>query len=143
MQGYKIMLVKEEGVQYPDEHVLHPEIAARLAAGYINNLDRETMIVMALNTRNRIIGVNTVSIGTLDSALCHPREVFKFAILANANQIMLAHNHPSGDTTPSSDDIELTKRLVKAGELIGIELTDHVIIGFDGDYLSMREKGLF
>jgi len=94
-----------------------------------------------LNTKNRILGIEVVSIGILNSSICHPREVFKGAILASAKSIILAHNHPSGDPEPSDDDITLTKRTENAGRIIGIELLDHIIIG-DGSYISLRERGL-
>jgi len=97
--------------------------------------------VLALDARNRPIGANTVSIGSVSASLVHPREVFKFAILANASSLILAHNHPSGDVSPSRDDIELTRRLVEGGTLIGIDVLDHLVLS-DGDFLSLKEKGL-
>ena len=96
---------------------------------------------MALDARNRPIGCNTVSVGSLSASIVHPREVFKFAILANASSIILAHNHPSGDVSPSQDDKELTRRIVEAGTLMGIDVLDHLIVG-NGDFLSMKERGL-
>ena len=104
--------------------------------------DREHFVILALNTRNQISGIHTVSVGSLDTSIVHPRGAFKFAILSNASSIILAHTHPSGDTTPSSEDIELTKRLQKAGEVLGIDVLDHIIIGHDNNYLSFRSKGI-
>ena len=95
-------------------------------------------MIICLNTRNRVICINTVSIGSLNASLVHPREVFKPAILANAASIILAHNHPSGETEPSKDDIEITKRVKEAGNLLGIELLDHVIIS-DSDWKSIKD----
>jgi DNA repair protein RadC len=142
MNAYKLMLVKDESIHYPDDQVATAETVAKVAAGYIGSLDRETLIVLALNTQLHIVGINTVSIGTLDMAYCHPREVYKFAILSNASSIIIAHNHPSGETKPSQADIELTDRLIKAGELLGITVLDHIIIGLEGRYLSMKKEGL-
>jgi len=104
-------------------------------------LDKEFFVLLFLDTKNKVIGRETISIGTINNALVHPREVFKAAIRRGAVSIIGAHNHPSGDSTPSKEDIELTKRLVEAGELIGIDLLDHVIIGSQSN-TSLKEKGL-
>ena len=106
--------------------------------------DREKFIVLHLNTKNEVISYEVVSVGTLNSSLVHPREVFKAAILNNAASIILCHNHPSGDPDPSKDDIALTKRFVDSGKLLGIEVLDHVIIGANNDYsLKEADSGLF
>lgn len=96
--------------------------------------DREYIFVLHLNTKNKVIERELVGIGTLDSCLLHPREVFKGAIVKGANSIILVHNHPSGDPTPSEEDFIATKRLKHAGKILGIELLDHVIIGSEGYY---------
>jgi DNA repair protein RadC len=111
-------------------------------------LEVERFIVMLLNTRRRLIRMETISQGTLDTILVHPREVFKQAIAANASAIVLAHNHPSGDPTPSEADIKVTRDLIRAGQLLKIDVLDHVIIGkrTEGrprDYASLRELGYF
>lgn len=103
--------------------------------------DREHFWILAVNTKNRLIKRYEVSIGILDATIVHPREVFKAAILASAGAVILVHNHPSGDPTPSSADIAMTKRLVKAGETLGIRVHDHVIIGAPNRSLSMFEEG--
>ena len=100
----------------------------------------EVFAILCLSTKHRIIAYHEVSRGSLDSTHVHPREVFKAAILANAAAIVLAHNHPSGDPTPSPDDITLTRRLVDAGRLIGVDVLDHIVIG-DGRHVSFRERG--
>ena len=143
MNAFKICMVKENDIDYPDVKVSNPQMVADLVAKYTGAPDREIFVVLAVGVRNNITGINTVSIGSLDTSIAHPREVFKFAILANASSIILAHNHPSGDTTPSCDDIELTKRLQKAGEILGIDVLDHIILGHNGYYLSMKSGGLF
>ena len=134
-------MVRDNDTEYPDVKMSNPEQVADLVSQRIGLADREHFVILALNTRNQITGINTVSVGSLDTSIVHPREVFKFAILSNASSIILAHNHPSGDISPSSDDIELTKRLQKAGE-VAIEVIDHIIIGHDNNYLSFRSKGI-
>jgi len=96
-----------------------------------------------LDGKNRITGLHIVSEGSLNQSIVHPRETFKAAILANAAAVILAHNHPSGDTSPSREDREITRRLQEAGELLGIKVLDHVIVATDtGNYLSFTESGL-
>lgn len=93
-----------------------------------------------MNTKNEPTNISVVSVGTLNKAIVHPREVFKTAILSNAASIMAFHNHPSDETAPSQQHIQLTNRLYEAGELLGIKLLDHLIIG-DGTFISLKEKG--
>ena len=97
--------------------------------------------MLSLDTRNHLINTHTISVGSLDTSIVHPREVFKEAISSSAASVIFAHNHPSGDPTPSEDDIKLTKRLVEAGKIMGIEVLDHVIV-CDRDFLSMKAKSL-
>ncbi|MDR3541885.1 MAG: DNA repair protein RadC [Desulfosporosinus sp.] len=104
-------------------------------------LDREYFKAIFLNTKNHVIAVETISIGTLNSSLVHPREVFKGAIKRSACSVIPVHNHPSGDPTPSTEDLEITKRLVDAGKLLGILVVDHVIIGSQR-YISLKERGV-
>lgn len=103
-------------------------------------LDREHFNVILLNTKNHVLGVENVSIGSLNASLVHPRELFKKAILKSAAGIILVHNHPSGDPQPSQEDKQVTCRMAKAGEIIGIEVLDHIVIG-DGRFASLRERG--
>jgi DNA repair protein RadC len=112
------------------------------------NPDTENFIAVLLNTRRRVIGFEIVSNGTLDTLLIHPREVFKPAIVLGAAAIVLAHNHPSGDPSPSESDIKVTRDLIRAGQLLKIEVLDHVILGSatperTKDYASLRELGYF
>lgn len=113
-----------------------PDAAATEIARRIGRKDREHFVVLHLDTRHHIRGFETVSIGSLNAAIAHPREVFKAAILANAASIICGHNHPSGDPSPSDDDREIHARLRKAGEILGIEVLDHIIVG-DGSYCSL------
>lgn len=118
-----------------------PESAASLLMDEMRFLDREHFKVVLLNTKNNVIGINTVSVGSLSASVVHPRELFKQAILKSAAALILAHNHPSGDPTPSREDLEVTKRLVEAGDLLGIQVLDHLIIG-NGRYVSLKAQGL-
>jgi DNA repair protein RadC len=101
---------------------------------------KEYFMIICLDTRNQLI-IDEVSIGTLNASLVHPREVFKKAIANNSSHVIIAHNHPSGDPSPSQEDIITTKRLVEAGLILGIAVTDHVIVTQKG-FVSMRERGL-
>ena len=125
-----------------------PERIADLLREESRPQDVEQFRVVLLNTRRRLIGLETISQGTLDTILVHPREVFKRAIAANASAVVLVHNHPSGDPTPSEADIKVTRDLIRAGQLLKIEVLDHVIIGRrtmerHKDYVSLRELGYF
>lgn len=119
-----------------------PEDVAGLVSGRLKGKKKEYFLAILLDTRSRLIKVAEISVGSLDSSIVHPREVFKEAISASAASAIFAHNHPSGDPTPSEDDIKLTKRLAEAGEITGIDVLDHLIIGDDG-YLSLKREGLF
>lgn len=118
---------------------------ASIAAVFIEELKNETkehFIVLVLDTKNRVICEDWVSTGSLNASIVHPREVFKTAIKRSANSIALVHNHPSGDPQPSLEDVETTKRLDRAGELLGIRVIDHIVIGRDV-YLSMKQENYF
>jgi len=104
-------------------------------------LAQESFVTLSLNARNRLIARHLVSLGTVSSTLVHPREVFRPAIRDGAKSVIVAHNHPSGDPSPSADDVAITRRLVEAGRMLEIELLDHVIIG-SGEPFSLRESGL-
>lgn len=117
-----------------------PRDAAAAFMATLQDEPAEVFAMICLNTKHRVIAYHEVSRGTLDATLVHPREVFKAALLVNSASIIVSHNHPSGDQTPSADDVALTSRLAAAGELLGIELLDHIIIG-DGRYFSFKEAG--
>ena len=104
-------------------------------------LKKEHMKLVLMNVKCNLISVEEISIGSLNASIVHPREIFNPAIRKSSASIIMVHNHPSGDPSPSSEDISITARIVEAGKLIGIELVDHIIIG-DGKYVSMKEKGL-
>ena len=119
-----------------------PDEVAKVFAEHLQHADREHFVVMLLCTQNRLIGVNTVSVGTLNAALVSPREVFKAAILANAASVIVGHNHPSGDPQPSPEDVQVTEVLRRAGELLDIPVLDHVVVGDGGRYASLKRLGL-
>ncbi|MBC7082110.1 MAG: DNA repair protein RadC [Firmicutes bacterium] len=131
-----VTLEPEELVQ-----VSGPRDVASLLMGEMRYLDREHFRVVLLNAKHRIIDVVTVSVGCLDSSLVHPREVFKECLKRNSACVILVHNHPSGDPTPSGDDIAITRRLASSGLILGIEVLDHIIVG-DNRYSSLKELGL-
>ncbi len=118
-----------------------PRDAGSLLMEDMRYLDQEQFRVVLLNAKHQVLGVETVSVGGLASSIVHPREVFKRAIRRSAAAIILAHNHPSGDPTPSREDLEVTRRLTEVGKLMGIEVLDHIIIG-DNRYVSFREQGI-
>jgi len=118
-----------------------PQGAAELLMRLLGDEATEVFALVLLSTRHQVIAYHEVSRGTLNSTAAHPREVFKAALLANAAAIVLAHVHPSGDPSPSPDDIALTRRLVAAGTLLGVDVLDHIVVGH-GRYASFKELGL-
>ena len=135
-------------LQYESPVLDNPESVVRLLRDQNLGKAVETLQVLLLNTRRRLIRVEEISQGTLDTLLVHPREVFKCAIAANAASLVLAHNHPSGDPSPSEADIKVTRDLIRAGQLLKIEVVDHIILGRATagrakDYSSLRELGYF
>ena len=141
IENVRIKLVRESAGLYCNNYISSPEDAAEIAAKFFEDMatDREVFAVMLLDTKNHVIGINVVSVGSLTASVVHPREVFKAACLANATNIILTHNHPSGDPAPSKEDISITSRLVQAGRLMDIPVLDHIIIG-DNTGRSMSFK---
>jgi DNA repair protein RadC len=119
-----------------------PDDVVGLVRGRLKGKKKEYFLALLLDTRNRLIKVAEISVGSLEGSLVHPREVFKEAISATAASVVFVHNHPSGDPTASEDDIGLTKRLAEVGEIVGIDVLDHIIIG-DKNFLSLKREGLF
>ena len=122
--------------------IRNPGDIAKLFMDEMKHYDKEHFKAALLNTKNKILKIVTVSIGSLNASIVHPREILKPAISASAASIILVHNHPTGDPTPSNEDVEFTKRFAKCGELIGIRLLDHIIIGAN-TYRSLKETGVF
>lgn len=132
-----IKMVRESSVLYNMRRISEPKDIVDLGKKFLDELDREELIVACLNAKNEVNSVNIVSIGSLNNSIVHPREVFKTAILSNAASIVMIHNHPSGDVTPSK---EITLRIKESGTILGICLLDHIIIGND-TYYSFKEHG--
>lgn len=118
-----------------------PHDAAELLSEQMRYLQKEHFVCVFLNTKNHVIAQETLSMGSLNASIVHPREVFRAAIKCSSASLVCAHNHPSGDPTPSPEDISLTARLVEAGQIVGIDVLDHLIIG-DGSFVSLKERGL-
>ncbi|MCG7386524.1 DNA repair protein RadC [Paenibacillus sp. ACRRY] len=135
--GHRI--AKSRRVQSPS--IRTPRDAADILLEQLRYLQKEHFVCLFLNSKNHIIAQETLSMGSLNASIVHPREVFRAAIKCSSASIVCAHNHPSGDPTPSPEDIQITKRLIEAGSIVGIDVLDHIIIG-DGTYVSLKEKGL-
>jgi DNA repair protein RadC len=141
IQVVRVQVVREGSFAAYARTLDNPAAAAELVRPLLEGADREHFLVICLNVKNRVNAVHTVSIGSLNASMVHPREVFKAAILTNAAGVILAHNHPSGDPAPSKEDRAVTTGLVQAGKLLGIPVLDHVIIG-EGRHFSFRQAGL-
>lgn len=132
-------VIREVAVE-EEVYIKKPEDVFRAATDLIN-LPNEHLICLFLNSKNKVISRKTIFIGSLNASIAHPREIFREAIIHNCASLICVHNHPSGDPTPSSQDVEISRRLAEAGEIIGIDVLDHVIIGKYG-YCSIKEMGL-
>lgn len=137
-----IKMIRESSVLYEGRKINSPSDAAEFGRKFLEDADREKLIVCCLDTKNQPISVSVVSVGSLNSSIVHPREVFKIAILSNAASIILYHNHPSNDPTPSSEDINITHRLKDAGKILGISVIDHLVLTNNGKFTSLKEKGI-
>ena len=139
---YEVEQVLDEKLSY--DPVINPETLNTIATKLIGDKDREHFLVLALNTKHEVIGVHVAHIGQLNSSLIHPREIFKILVMCNAAAFAIAHNHPSGKTNPSHQDVEVTARLVDAGFLMGIQLIDHVIVnGYGTAPYSIRSNATY
>ncbi len=141
MYELKIIRERKEGYglrkQFRHAHEVYETFRDRCAQA-----DREEFVVLLLDAKNKLLGFHVVSRGSLTSSIVHPREVFKIAVLGNAAALILLHNHPSGDPSPSAEDMAITTRLCQVGEVLGIKVLDHVVIG-DGRYVSFVDDGYF
>jgi len=137
---FTLRLVRERS--HETAQVRTPADVARLATELVADLDREAFYVIALSTANRVIGAHCAHLGTVDASVASPRECFKFALLVNARSVVCLHNHPSGNLEPSRADVQVSKQLKSAGEALGIPLVDSLVVGFDGRYTSLVERGL-
>ncbi|MDE3839770.1 hypothetical protein C0966_10410 [Bacillus methanolicus] len=145
-KGIQVLAAVEMGRRianlcYDDRYVIRsPEDGAKYLMNDMRFLSQEHFVCLYLNTKNQVLHKQTIFIGSLNASIVHPREVFKEAFRRSAASIICAHNHPSGDPTPSREDIEVTKRLAECGKIIGIDLLDHLVIG-ENKYVSLKEKG--
>lgn len=140
-----IKMVKEASIMYKPRSVSSPQDAVDIVRQFLEDEDREKVIAVYLNTKNEPTAIHTISVGSLNSSIVHPREVMKGAILSNANSLIIAHNHPSSleeAPYPSNEDIKITQRIKDAGNILGINLTDHIIIGGRNFYYSFKEGNL-
>ena len=143
-----LKVVKEKEINYnsnwADKKINSPEKVAEVAINVLELHEQaeEVFYILTLNTKNEINGIFEVSRGSLSASIVHPREVFKRALLQNASGIILLHNHPSGDPTPSEEDLDITNRLIEAGDLLGIRVLDHLVIGDESNYISFKQKRL-
>ena len=139
---YELKVVRERRQGYGHvRRIRKSDDVYTIFKGHFEAKDREEFVAVLLDGKNQVIGFNVVSVGSLTAALVHPREVFKPAILGNAAAIVLVHNHPSGDPEPSAEDRAITERLKQAGDLVGIRVLDHVVIG-DGRFSSFADQQL-
>ncbi len=137
-----IKMVKDKSILYGQRKISSPEVASELFKEFFLDMDREMFIVLSLDTKNQPVSINICSIGSLNASIVHPREVFKTAILSNAASIIVAHNHPSGNSTPSKEDINITERLKECGMIIGIPVVDHIVVGYEQFYSFKEDNKL-
>ena len=135
-----LKLVKESSVLYETRKISSPYDAYKLIKNFLIDSDREKFVVACLDTKNQPANISVISIGSVNSSIVHPREVFKVAILSNASKIICFHNHPSGNLKCSKEDENITNRLKACGEILGIELVDHIIVGDNDKYFSFKEN---
>ena len=139
---FDVRLVRDGRVATLEPTIIRrPEDTLPVLEAELGSRSAEVFLALAMNTKNHVVAILPVSSGSLNASIVHPRELFQRAILGNAASLILAHNHPSGDPTPSPEDVELTKRLVDAGKLLDITVLDHIIIG-DGCFVSLKERGV-
>jgi DNA repair protein RadC len=140
--NFKLQIVRDGSVPADKRLCASARQAAELFRAYLGDSDREHLVALFLDSQNRLIGLHTIAVGTVDYCLFHPREVFKAALLCNAVSVVLAHNHPSGDAAPSVEDVKITRELQRAAELIEIPIMDHIVLGEPDTYSSFYELGL-
>lgn len=138
---YQVKLVRDGSLPSDRRTIRTPEDAYAILEPYFSELPSEHFLAVFLTTKNGILGISCISSGSLNASIVHPRELFQRAILANSASIILSHNHPSGDPTPSPEDVSLTRKLCEAGKILDIIVLDHVIIG-DNRFISLKERGV-
>lgn len=143
IQVVYLQMVKDQEIIYGEQVLDNPRETAALVKRLIGSMDRECLVVCATDTKMKPTYIQIVGIGTINYCPVSIPEVFKAVLLSNSANILLAHNHPSGDCTPSSDDLVFTERVMRAADLLGIRLIDHIIVSGDGSFYSLRESGGF
>ena len=141
-ETYTVSAIRRRRQRKPAPRIDGPADIHRVLSPLLEDADREHFFAILLSTKNHVLAVELVSVGSLSASIVHPREVFKPAIVRSAAAVVVAHNHPSGIPDPSPEDLEFTRRLVRCGELLGIRVLDHVIVA-NGDFLSLKEGGHF
>lgn len=137
----RLVLVRDSAQPAESPKASGPADVARILSDYLKGADREHFVALLVDAQNQVLGINTISVGTLTASLVHPREVFKAAIVGNAAGIILAHNHPSGNRQPSPEDLATMRRLVRAGAMLGIPVLDFMVVVEGWGYWSARENG--
>ncbi|WP_199615573.1 JAB domain-containing protein [Paenibacillus alkalitolerans] len=143
---YSLRQVKEKSGLYEldTKRILSPDTAAEIIRKVLelDQMDVEYFGILTLNNKNEVAGAHILGKGTINTVIATPRDIFKAALMNNAISVILFHNHPSGDPTPSPEDIQMTKRVEEAGQIIGIDVLDHIIIGHEGRFYSLKANGL-
>ena len=147
IEKQRLSIVRDTSVAITDKRATTPESVTEILGRLIGDSPAENFVVLALSAKHEVVGASIVALGDIGSAIVTPRQVFSYAMLVNARTIIVGHNHPSGDPTPSKDDRAMTKRLQEAGKILGVDLLDHVIIGHDHrgtgfNHYSFQEQGL-
>ncbi|PEK84780.1 DNA repair protein RadC [Bacillus toyonensis] len=137
---YRIKQVARKKKWKFDKRITSPDSAAKIAQHFIGDEDREVFFQICLNTKNEVIAVHRIHVGAINASIVHPREAYKVCLLYNACSVIFFHNHPSYDTTPSDEDLEVTRRLKEAGQILGIDMLDHIIVSPKG-FTSLKAKG--
>ncbi|QSB12302.1 DNA repair protein RadC [Lysinibacillus fusiformis] len=140
IQLVDVVLERKGSQLFEGRRVRSPEDAANIIRDFIGDSDREKFVVLCLSTKNEPTALQVVHTGSINASIVHPRDVLKVAVISNSASILVAHNHPSNDTTPSPEDIEVTKRLVEAGQILGIDVIDHLILA-SNSFRSLKESG--
>ncbi len=138
---YRLALIREEETPYKDLSLSHPAAVAKFLNEQLEDRPQEAMCAVYLDTRNHLIGWQIAYLGTLNRAVVEPRAIFQMALLTNAAGVIIAHNHPSGDPSPSAEDLAFTRRMAEAGDVIGTRLVDSIILGGNGRWVSLKQRG--
>ena len=138
---YRVTLVREGSSRNENNIIRTPEDVVSILSAEYEDAVVETALMLALDTKNKVIGIFTISTGSLNSSIIHPRDIFQRSVLCNAAAIILSHNHPSGDPSPSPEDVAMTRAAREAGRILDVEVLDHIVIGHN-KFVSMKDKGL-